>query len=173
MSRENADCLKPIIGGCGTPPNFTDKTFTDGSQTSKSAKVFSLESFPLYSSTLLLALIFLLMVYTCTYMYIRDGHPPALKNISFLIKPGEKVHRPLHVHDCANVTIVRASKLGTYIVSGFCMVPIGVCLSRHWDVRFEIGKRGTEAFLKFNIHYNLLTYAFCTFALANGLIFTL
>ena len=42
------DCLKPIIGGCGTPPNFAEKTFVDGSQTSKSAKVFSLESFPLY-----------------------------------------------------------------------------------------------------------------------------
>ena len=39
------DCLKPIIGGCGTPPNFAEKSFTDGSQTSKSAKVFSLESF--------------------------------------------------------------------------------------------------------------------------------
>ena len=43
------DCLKPIIGGCGTPSNFAEKTFTDGSQTSKSAKVFSLENFPLYS----------------------------------------------------------------------------------------------------------------------------
>ena len=42
------DCLKQIIGGCGTPPNFAEKTFADGSQTSKSAKVFSLESFPLY-----------------------------------------------------------------------------------------------------------------------------
>ena len=38
------DCLKPIIGGCGTPPNFVEKTFADGS---KSAKVFPLESFPL------------------------------------------------------------------------------------------------------------------------------
>ena len=35
------DCLKP-------PPNFMEKTFMDGSQTLKSAKVFSLESFPLY-----------------------------------------------------------------------------------------------------------------------------
>ena len=42
------DCLKPITGGCGTPPNFAEKTFADSSQTSKSAKVFSLESFPLY-----------------------------------------------------------------------------------------------------------------------------
>ena len=42
------DCVKQIIGGCGTPPNFAEKTFTDGSQTLKSAKVFSLESFPLY-----------------------------------------------------------------------------------------------------------------------------
>ena len=40
--------LKPIIGGCGTSPNFAEKTFADGSQTSKFAKVFSLESFPLY-----------------------------------------------------------------------------------------------------------------------------
>ena len=34
------------------PSNFTEKTFVDGSQTSKSAKVFSLESFPLYSKFL-------------------------------------------------------------------------------------------------------------------------
>ena len=33
------DCLKPIIGGCGTPTNFAEKTSADGSQTSKSAKV--------------------------------------------------------------------------------------------------------------------------------------
>ena len=44
------DCLKPIIGGYSTPPNFTEKTFVDGSQTSKSAKIFSLESFPLYGT---------------------------------------------------------------------------------------------------------------------------
>ena len=44
------DCSKPIMGGCGTPPNFMEKTFTDDSQTSKSAKVFSLESFPLYGN---------------------------------------------------------------------------------------------------------------------------
>ena len=52
LSREKTftDCLKPIIGGCGTPPNFAEKTFADGSQTSKSAKVFFLESFPLYSN---------------------------------------------------------------------------------------------------------------------------
>ena len=49
------DCLKPIIGGCGMPPNFAEKTFADGSQTSKSAKVFSLESFPLYGKTYLCA----------------------------------------------------------------------------------------------------------------------
>ena len=49
MDKTFADCLKPIIGGCGTPPNFAEKTFADGLQTSKSAKVFSLESFPLYS----------------------------------------------------------------------------------------------------------------------------
>ena len=42
------DFLKPIIGGCGMPPNFAEKTFVDGSPTLKSAKVFSLESFPLY-----------------------------------------------------------------------------------------------------------------------------
>ena len=42
------DCLKPIIGGCGTPPNFAEKTHADVSQTSKSMKSFSLESFPLY-----------------------------------------------------------------------------------------------------------------------------
>ena len=42
------DCLKPIIGGCSTPPNFAEKTFADGSQTSKSTKAFSLESFLLY-----------------------------------------------------------------------------------------------------------------------------
>ena len=44
------DCLKQIIGGYGTPPNFVEKTFADGSQTSKSAKVFSLESFLLYGT---------------------------------------------------------------------------------------------------------------------------
>ena len=44
------DCLKQIIGGCGMPPNFAEKTFVDGSQTSKSVKVFSLESFPLYGT---------------------------------------------------------------------------------------------------------------------------
>ena len=49
------DCLKPIIDGCGTPTNFAEKTFADGSQTSKSAKVFSLESFPLYG------------MYSCTF----------------------------------------------------------------------------------------------------------
>ena len=42
------DSLKPIIDGFGTPPNFTEKTFVNGPQTLKSAKVFSLESFPLY-----------------------------------------------------------------------------------------------------------------------------
>ena len=42
------DRLKPIIGGCSMPPNFVEKTFVDGSQTSKFAKVFSLESFLLY-----------------------------------------------------------------------------------------------------------------------------
>ena len=42
------DCSKPIIGGCGMPPNFAEKTFAGGSQTLKSAKVFSLESFLLY-----------------------------------------------------------------------------------------------------------------------------
>ena len=41
------DWLKPIIGGCGTPSNFAEKTFADGSQTSKSAKVFSLENYTL------------------------------------------------------------------------------------------------------------------------------
>ena len=46
--KTSTDCLKQIIGGCGTPPNFAEKTFADGSQTSKSMKVFSLESFPLY-----------------------------------------------------------------------------------------------------------------------------
>ena len=34
-----ADCLKPIIGGCSMPPNFTEKTFTDGCQTSKFMKL--------------------------------------------------------------------------------------------------------------------------------------
>ena len=46
------DCLKQIIGGCGMPPNFMEKTFADGTQTSKSVKVFSLESFPLYGKCL-------------------------------------------------------------------------------------------------------------------------
>ena len=45
------DCLKPI-GGCSTPSNFAEKTFADGSQTSKSTKVFSLKSFPLYGTYL-------------------------------------------------------------------------------------------------------------------------
>ena len=31
-----------------TPPNFVEKTFTNGHKTAKFAKVFSLESFPLY-----------------------------------------------------------------------------------------------------------------------------
>ena len=31
-----------------TPPNFTDKTFTNTHKTAKFMKVFSLESFPLY-----------------------------------------------------------------------------------------------------------------------------
>ena len=47
------DCLKPIIGGCGMPPNFAEKTFADSYQTSKSAKVFSLKSFPLYGMSLM------------------------------------------------------------------------------------------------------------------------
>ena len=33
---------KPIKSGYGTPPNFVEKTFADGSQTSKTVKVFSL-----------------------------------------------------------------------------------------------------------------------------------
>ena len=33
-----------------TPPNFVEKTFTDNHKTAKFAKVFSLESFPLYGS---------------------------------------------------------------------------------------------------------------------------
>ena len=32
-----------------TPPNFAEKTFANSHKTAKSAKVFSLESFPLYS----------------------------------------------------------------------------------------------------------------------------
>ena len=41
------DCLKPIKGGCSTPPNFTEKTFADGSQISKSAKLsFLPQKFP-------------------------------------------------------------------------------------------------------------------------------
>ena len=44
------DCLKPNISGYGMPQNFVEKTsFADGSRTSKFAKVFYLESFPLYS----------------------------------------------------------------------------------------------------------------------------
>ena len=31
-----------------TPPNFVEKTFTNSHRTAKFAKVFSLESFPLY-----------------------------------------------------------------------------------------------------------------------------
>ena len=50
MEKTFTDCLKPIIGGCGMPPNFTEKTFADGSQTSKSAKDFSFERFLLYSN---------------------------------------------------------------------------------------------------------------------------
>ena len=42
------DCLKPSISECGMPQNFMEETFADGSRTSKFAKVFSLESFPLY-----------------------------------------------------------------------------------------------------------------------------
>ena len=43
------DFLKPNISGCSMPQNFIEKTFADGSRTSKFTKVFSLESFPLYS----------------------------------------------------------------------------------------------------------------------------
>ena len=32
------------------PPNFVEKPFADGTQTSKSVKVFFLESFPLYGT---------------------------------------------------------------------------------------------------------------------------
>ena len=61
------DCLKPIIGGCSTPSNFAEKTFTDGSQTSKSMKVFSLESFPLYSNSAVGSLSTLSLVGECCY----------------------------------------------------------------------------------------------------------
>ena len=36
-----------------TPPNFTEKTFTNSHKTTKSSKVFSLESFPLYGRKIL------------------------------------------------------------------------------------------------------------------------
>ena len=36
------------------PPNFTEKTFANSHKTAKFAKVFSLESFPLYGISLLL-----------------------------------------------------------------------------------------------------------------------
>ena len=36
-----------------TPPNFVEKTFANSHKTSKFAKVFSLESFPLYSIAVL------------------------------------------------------------------------------------------------------------------------
>ena len=67
------DCLKQIIGGCGMPPNFAEKTFTDGSQTSKSAKVFSLESFPLcvYTYIFYPKLITILYLYTSMSVVMR------------------------------------------------------------------------------------------------------
>ena len=40
--------LKSIMGGYGTP-NFVEKNFVGGSKTVKFVKVFSLETFPLYS----------------------------------------------------------------------------------------------------------------------------
>ena len=46
MEKTFTDCLKPIIGRWGMPPNFTEKTLVDSFQTSKSTKVFSLGSFP-------------------------------------------------------------------------------------------------------------------------------
>ena len=41
------DCSGPIIMWV-RPQNFAEKTFTDGSETAKDAKVFYLESIPLY-----------------------------------------------------------------------------------------------------------------------------
>ena len=52
MEKTFIDCLKPNISGCDIPQNFVEKTFADGSRTSKLAKVFSLESFPLYGNSL-------------------------------------------------------------------------------------------------------------------------
>ena len=44
-----ADCslLQPKVA---TPPNFAEKTFANSHKIAKFAKVFSLESFPLYGS---------------------------------------------------------------------------------------------------------------------------
>lgn len=54
MEKTFSDCLKPIIG---MPPNFVHgETFTDGSQTSKSMKVFFLKSFALYDNSVHLLL---------------------------------------------------------------------------------------------------------------------
>ena len=61
MEKTFTDCLKQIIDGCGTPPNFAEKTFADGYQTSKSTKIFSLESFPLYGKQLKMAYIYTTM----------------------------------------------------------------------------------------------------------------
>ena len=48
-----ADCslvLPIVLPKNAMPPNFTEKTFANSHKTSKFAKVFSLESFPLYGS---------------------------------------------------------------------------------------------------------------------------
>ena len=47
MEKTFADCSGPIIVWVW-PQNVAVKTFTDDSETAKNAKVFSLESFPLY-----------------------------------------------------------------------------------------------------------------------------
>ena len=50
------------------PQNFEDKTFTDGCETAKNAKVFSLESFPLYGIGFLHACAEYILQRDCSYL---------------------------------------------------------------------------------------------------------
>ena len=113
MEKTFTDRLKQIIGGCGTPPNFAEKTFVDGSQTSKSTKVFSLESFLLYG--------------------IIIPRPPARKSIIHDVTVLSSIVIITHtcMHTC---TVVWMSLLIQNSLVALCSIVIALMFALEWDV---------------------------------------
>ena len=68
MEKTFVDCSLLSPPKDTTPPNFAEKTFANSYKTSKFAKVFSLESFPLYS--VLFHFFFLLPSATCGLSWV-------------------------------------------------------------------------------------------------------